>query len=76
MKTIRQKVSLAGQHETISLSDLRSRPGDVFQAVELGQTFDVTKNNRVIATISPPEINAIELGKAIRQMQHTMTAPD
>jgi len=44
---------LAGKSETISMSDLRSRPGDVFDQVQLGKTFTITKGGKVVAVISP-----------------------
>lgn len=55
MKTLVQTVSLKGQTEEITLSDLRSKPGEVFAQVELGKEFTVSKNGRVVAEIKKPE---------------------
>ena len=55
MKTIAEEVSLHGKSEEITISELRKRPGDIFQQVELGKRFSVTKNGKVIAAITRPE---------------------
>lgn len=55
MKTLAEIVSLEGQCEEITISDLRSKPGDVFSQVDLGKEFTVTKNGRVVAEIKKPE---------------------
>jgi|HubBroStandDraft_2_1064218.scaffolds.fasta_scaffold504583_2 hypothetical protein len=46
---------LAGQKEEITICDLRNRPGDVFQQVQMGKTFYITKNGKLIAEIKDPE---------------------
>jgi antitoxin (DNA-binding transcriptional repressor) of toxin-antitoxin stability system len=66
MKRLAQLVSLAGKTETISITEFRQRPGEVITQVEMGMTFDVTRNGKVVATISKPEPNALEMGKAAR----------
>lgn len=55
MKTIAQAVSLQGQSEEITISELRSKPGEVFFQVSLGKEFTVTKSGKVVARITPPE---------------------
>lgn len=55
MKTIAQSVSLKGQTEEISISDLRSKPGEVFAQVALGKSFTVSKCGKVVAKIDQPE---------------------
>lgn len=53
-----------GKKFVITLSELRSRPGDVFTQVQMGAEFEVTKNKKVIAVIaSPVPIKAV-LAKA------------
>lgn len=58
---------LEGKCESITLSDLRSRPGDIFSQVQMGKTFRITKNGKRIADIVQPELNALELGAAARK---------
>lgn len=59
---------LKGKSEEISMTDLRSRPGDVIDQVQSGKTFTVTKAGKVVAVISQPEPNALELGAEIRRL--------
>jgi prevent-host-death family protein len=54
MKTIKEEVSLKGKFETISVSQLRQKPGEVLTLVDLGKTFLVTRNSKPIAVISSP----------------------
>lgn len=56
-----------GKSENISMTYLRGCPGDVFSQVQMGKTFNVMKNGKVIAVISKPELNAFELGAACRK---------
>lgn len=53
MKTIKESVSLKGQLEEITMTELRARPGQVIDSVELGKTFTISKAGRVIAVIAP-----------------------
>lgn len=55
MKTIVQLVSLSGQSEEITISKLRSNPGEVFTQVELGKEFTISKNGKIVAEIKKPE---------------------
>lgn len=55
MKTIADTVSLSGQSETITISDLRSKPGEVFAQVALGKEFTITKSGKPVAEIKSPE---------------------
>jgi len=59
---------LKGKSEEISMTDLRSRPGDVIDQVQSGKTFTVTKSGKVVAVISQPEPNALELGAEVRRL--------
>lgn len=59
---------MAGKTEQITMTDLRSRPGDVIDQVQMGKTFVVSKAGKVVAEISSPEPTAFELGAAIRRL--------
>ena len=66
-KLLARSVSLVGQTETITAMDFRKAPGDVLLQAQMGKTFTITKNGVVVATLSPPEPNALELGAAVRR---------
>lgn len=55
MKTLTQTVSLKGQFEEITISELRSKPGEVFSQVCMGKDFAVSKCGEVIAEIKKSE---------------------
>lgn len=55
MKTIAQIVSLEGQTEEITISELRSKPGEIFAQVALGKCFSISKSGVIIARITPPD---------------------
>ena len=59
---------LAGQIEEISMTELRQRPGDVIDQVQMGKKFTITKTGKVVAEITTPEPNALELGAAVRRL--------
>jgi antitoxin (DNA-binding transcriptional repressor) of toxin-antitoxin stability system len=61
-------MNLAGQTETITAMDFRKTPGDVLLQAQMGKTFLITKNGVVVAKLSAPESNALELGAAIRRL--------
>lgn len=54
MRTISDEVSLLGKLETVTLTELRKTPGEVFACVALGKTFVVTLRGKPIAVISKP----------------------
>lgn len=60
---------LTGQTETITSMDFRKAPGDVILQTQMGKTFTITKNGIVVAVLSPPEMNALELGAEIRKLR-------
>jgi antitoxin (DNA-binding transcriptional repressor) of toxin-antitoxin stability system len=64
-----KSVSLAGQTETITAMDFRKAPGDVLLQAQMGKVFQITKNGVIVAVLSPPELNALELGAEIRRME-------
>ena len=53
MKRLQDLQTLAGETETITLSELRKQPGDVFQQVAMGKRFTITKSGKTVATICP-----------------------
>lgn len=63
MKKLKDMKTLAGQMETISISELRHNPGEVFQQVEMGKRFIVTKNGNTIAQICPAKPLAFNTAK-------------
>lgn len=67
--TLADSKLLEGKSETITLCELRARPGDIFMQVQMGKVFTVTRNGKAIATIQKPEMNAFELGKALRERE-------
>lgn len=66
---------LKGKSETISMSDLRSRPGDIIQQVQSGKTFTITKGNKIVAVLTSPEPTAFELGAEIRRIELAHSEP-
>ena len=69
MRRLAQQRLLEGREETITLSELRACPGDVFAQVQQGKSFTVTRQGRPIAVIKPPELTALALGAACRAME-------
>lgn len=61
--------TLKGQALTITLTELRKSPGEVFTQVAMGAEFTVTKSGKGIAKITPIELNALELGAACRHLR-------
>jgi antitoxin (DNA-binding transcriptional repressor) of toxin-antitoxin stability system len=52
MRRLKQEASLIGQFESITVSELRQRPGEILTCVELGKTFLITRQGREIAVLS------------------------
>jgi hypothetical protein len=69
MKRIKQIANLSNEVETITAMDFRKSPGEVFLQVQLGKSFKITRNGIVIAVVSPPELNAFELGAEVRRLK-------
>ena len=69
MKRLNQVSNLSNQTETITATDFRKSPGEVFLQVQLGKTYRLTRNGVVIAVISPPEPNALELASEVRRLK-------
>ena len=61
MKRLTDEISLQDKLETISMMDLRSRPGEVLDAVILGKTFVIMRNGKPMAVLSklPAELTMI-----------------
>lgn len=55
------KIDLRGKDATVSMMELRNRPGEVFQLVERGLNVRVEKNGKHIATIVPPDAEDDEM---------------
>jgi len=70
-KTLAKSAILTGQTETITAMDFRKTPGDVFMQAQMGKTFNITKHGVVIAVLSAPEPDALELGREIRRLKLT-----
>lgn len=70
MKTLQEEIgsSLVGRSETITMTEFRNRPGNVMAQVELGKTFTITKDGKIIAVLSRPEPDAFELGSECRRI--------
>lgn len=52
MRRLTEYVNLEGQIETITMMDLRSRPGEVFDSVALGKVYIFTKAGKPLAVLS------------------------
>ncbi len=68
MKTLKDEVSLIGKVETISMTEFRTRPGDVIDQVCLGKTFNITKVGKTVAVLSRPQPTALEIGAEVRRL--------
>ena len=51
---------MRGKNATVSMMELRSRPGEVFSLVEKGLSVRVEKNGKHIGTIIPPDAEGDE----------------
>ena len=49
------KIDMRGKDATVSMMELRSRPGEIFMLVEKGLSVRVEKNGKHIGTIIPPD---------------------
>ena len=65
MKKLIDEVKLNDTKE-ISIGEFRKNPGEIFQQVQMGRSFYITKLGKVIAWLTKPEPNAFELGAAAR----------
>jgi len=59
MKRLDEQVSLKNKLETITISDFRSRPGEVMDSIRFGKTFVLTKSGKPLAVLS--KVPGIEL---------------
>jgi antitoxin (DNA-binding transcriptional repressor) of toxin-antitoxin stability system len=49
------KKDFRGQSATLSMMELRKRPGDAVDRVEYGMRIDIEKNGKLIASLVPPD---------------------
>lgn len=68
MKRLTDMKLLTGQSEEITMTQLRERPGDTIDQVQMGKKFTITKSGKVVAEIFQPEPNAFELGAEVRRL--------
>lgn len=68
-KLLTKSMSLVGEKETITAMDFRRTPGDILLQAQMGKVFEITKNGVVVAVLSAPEPNALELGAEIRRLR-------
>lgn len=59
--------TLAGEVETITVSDFRKQPGEVFQQVAMGKRFVITKCGKTFAQICPAKPIVLELDSVPRK---------
>lgn len=53
MKSLKDSVSLKTEFEQITMTEFRSKPGEIMTAVELGKTFLIAKQGKPVAVLSP-----------------------
>ena len=67
--SLTDKQLFRGIVEQITISDFRSRPGDVICQVQMGKTFNITKQGKVVAVLQQPEeTSAIFIANEIRRL--------
>lgn len=54
MKRLNQEVTCEGKLETITMMELRSRPGEIMTAVQLGKVYIIERNGFPMAILSKP----------------------
>lgn len=68
MKKFKDMKLLSGQHETISMMELRQCPGEVIDQILQGKRFTITRGDKIVADMHEHEPTALELGSAIRKL--------
>lgn len=68
MKRIKDLELLMGKTESMTMMEFRSAPGDAISKAEMGMTITITRAGKPVATLSPIEPDALELGRALRQI--------
>ena len=65
MKRLHEIAPLKGQLETISAVDFRKNPGEVFDSVQFGKTFVITRQGKPCALLTqlPGQILNIEVDR-------------
>lgn len=62
---------LAGKVQDITAMDFRHSPGEFLTQVQMGATFNITKNGHPVATLTAYQPTALELGAELRRMERT-----
>lgn len=60
---------LAGKVTEITAMDFRKSPGDFLTQVQMGATFNITKNGHPVATLTAYQPSALELGAETRRLE-------
>lgn len=68
MKRIKDLELLRGKTESMTMMEFRSGPGDAISKAEMGMIITITRNRNPVATLSPIEPDAIQLGRMLRQI--------
>jgi antitoxin (DNA-binding transcriptional repressor) of toxin-antitoxin stability system len=71
MKNIKDEVSLSGRVETITMMDLRKKPGEVLSSVALGKTFIITRAGKPIA-----ELKKMPEKPTIKELEDILNSQD
>lgn len=51
-----RKISFWGQRARVTMMELRTEPGEIFDRVKRGMVIEVTKSGKVVGVISPPPL--------------------
>ncbi len=68
-KTLVRSKVMTGLSETITAMELRASVGDILLQTQMGKVFNITRNGVVVAVLTAPEPDALELGAGIRRLK-------
>lgn len=68
MKTLESMKLLKGKSETISMSELRERPGEIINQIQQGKEFTITKAGKIVAVMKCPEEFDMKALQQLRKM--------
>lgn len=76
-KMLKDHLDLSGEVETITVMDLRARPGDILTQTSLGKSYVVTRRGEAVAAVVPldgdithtvaPDGSCVSLGLSARK---------